>query len=164
MWVNRHHHSYFWNTQTVGLVFWFQCQKQVNMGNRWKQVCPISVPSHHLESKAVLHKTFTRTQGFVHGKMVKHDKHMYFWNVTQLPTFVSQSLLFSAEFLTPSSRSRLSRTPLPGSNHIPPTTMTSRWTMESFLLQTGVKFRINHAYGRLLGKVICGQVDKNMAI
>lgn len=106
-------------------------------GEHGKQVCPISVPSHHLESKGVLHNTFTRTQGYVHGKMMKHDKHMYFWNVTQLPTFVSQSLLFSAEFLTPSSRSRLSRTPLPGSNHIPPTTMTSRWIMESFLLQTG---------------------------
>ena len=125
-------------------------------GEHGKRVCPISVPSHHLESKGVLHNTFTRTQGFVHGKIIC--------------TFeTSPNICFSVSSL----RSRI----LDTFQQIEAVADSFAW-LKSYSSNNhdfsvdngivsftkGVKFRINHAYGRLLGKVICGQVDKNMAI
>lgn len=107
-----------------------------NVKNRWTWETGVfhfgSIPSSWIQGCST-QQIYQNPKDLFVKEMMKHDKHMYFWNVTQ---HLFLSLFSSQNSLPPSSRSRLSRAPLPG-NHIPPATMTSRWIMESFLFQRG---------------------------
>lgn len=158
MWVNSHHHSYFWNTQTAGLVFWFQCQKQVNMGNR-------CVPFRfHL---IILNPRVFYTTHFPEPKDLFMEK---WWNMINLCTFeTSPNICFSVSSLLCRILDTFQQIEAVADSFAWLKSYSSNnhdFSVDNGIvsLTDGVKFRINHVYGRLLGKVICGQVDKNMAI